>query len=149
MSLFFALPSGGGFGTATISGETVTTTDTPIGSLFAGIRVNIDGTIDRVNGDDGAGGPTYTQIDSATDWIIPNTAATKRTYHFRLNKNSGDTLDAGSTAITTWVELTSTLEWWVEHATLDQDYNATLLVSSDGGSTTIDSATFIFDLNVV
>jgi hypothetical protein len=151
MSLFFMLPSSPA-GTVTLGGETVTETEDFIGNGYAGIRVNTDGTIDKITGDSGAGGPDYTPIDVASDWITPNSAAGSRTFHFRLNTNSGDALDGGSSSAGTWIELTGNISFFVlvANGTGDsKDHNADLLVSTDGGATTLvtSAAPYIFDLD--
>jgi hypothetical protein len=148
MSLFFLLPTGTDMGTVTLTGDTTTETDTPSGDLICGIEVRTDGTVYRITGDTGGGGPVYNQSNSSTDWIIPNAASIKRTFHVKMDKNSGDTLNVGSAAEGSWIELTDTKSWWLEAST-DQDYNGTLSISDDGGSTTLSSNTYIFDLNVI
>lgn len=91
----------------TISGETgissFDTTASPWQST-SGIRVNDDGTIDKIT-TIGGGGQVYTQIDGSTDWIIPNGDASS-SYQFQL----GVTLQAPnylSDANTTWIAMGS------------------------------------------
>ena len=115
----------------TLSGEAITSAGS------AGLRVNTDGTIDSRKGS----GPTYAQIDAATDWIIPNAASGGKTYHFRLDINETN-MDAGSDLMNVWIELTGPLEWW--HIFSGLTRNATLRVSDDGGSTALDTGPYSF-----
>lgn len=105
-----------------------------------GLRVNSDGTIDRHrNG-------SYSQIDALTDWIIPNSAASDKTYHVKGDW-TGDSLLAGSAATGTWLNVSTNPHWLLRDTTADdgaQTGTLTLSISDDGGSTTLDSATYAF-----
>jgi len=75
------------------------------------VRINTDGTVDKYLE------PTYTQIDSSTDWIIPNGAASAL-YEVRITNIvdiGGDTLtwETGSAARDTWLAISSNLQWKV------------------------------------
>lgn len=153
MSLFFMLPAGQDLGTLSLLGETVTATDDYANTGYCGIRVNTDGTIDKITGDStDVSTATFGQIDSATDWIIPNAAAALRTLHVRFNTNSGDALAAGSSAAGAWIALTSNVLFYQEVAGGSggaKDHNADLLLSDDAGSTTLltSAAPYIFNLD--
>lgn len=108
MSLFFLLPTSGQSGVVTLSGELgVFGLDVDI----VGIRFNTDGTVDkRIS--------TYTQIDVATDWIIPNTAA-NGSYEVMTDNwvdtgGSGGGFNAAAAAEGVWVALTANREWNVQ-----------------------------------
>jgi hypothetical protein len=109
MSLFFFLPtSPAQSGTVTLSGELgIFGLDTDI----VGVRFNTDGTVDnRIS--------TYTQIDSGTDWIIPNSAANGSyevmTDNWADTGGSGGGFNAAAAAEGTWIALTANREWNVQ-----------------------------------
>lgn len=92
-------------GTVTLSGQTVFGIDTEI----VGIRFNSDGTVDqRV-------GATYTQIDTGTDWIIPNGDAPDlfqvMTDNWMDLGGAGGGFNSAAAAEGVWVALTSNREW--------------------------------------
>ena len=84
-------------GVVTVSSESVVAGTGEV----AGIRYNADGTVD--NNIDGV----YTQVNSSTDWIIPNSAASSA-YQIRATLNSGDTPDG---TLGSWLALSSNREW--------------------------------------
>lgn len=94
--------------TVTISGESVTVVSSTTSSQSrAGIRVNTDGTIDKRVGN------TYTQIDSATDWIIPNGSASS-TYQIRITNVTwlqGSAFNTAAAAADTWIDMSADREW--------------------------------------
>jgi len=151
MGLFSILAAPGAPGTVSLLGETVTATDDYANNGYCGIRVNTDGTIDKITGDStDVSTATFTQIDSATDWITPNAAGTG--YHVRFNTNSGDALDVGSSSAGAWIALTSNRLFYFSVAGGSagaKDHNADLLLSRDGGTTTLltSAAPYIFDLD--
>jgi len=113
---------GDGYGVVNVHGEAVSS------AVSAGIRVNADGTIDSRKG----AGPTYAQVDAATDWIFPPSKASKRTYHVKMNVNPssmlGDTMQA-------WIEIDGDKEWWHVSSGLNRNYQ--IEISADGGTTTL------------
>jgi hypothetical protein len=124
----------------TVSGEIIQSDDpTP----EAGVRFNIGGTIDKNQG------TSYSQIDAVTDWIIPNAAASKKTYHLRatLNAESGGGNKTGT--LNTWLELVTTREWKIERLSGQgagtSIWDLDIEISDDGGSTTIDTGLFELD----
>ena len=120
-------------GVVTISGE-VGINHNPISQpAKSGIRINADGTIDERLGD------SYSQIDAATDWIIPNGAANS-SYEFTATDNNAN-LDAGSDATGTWAS--APLEWWVEETVefATENLSVTVGIRFNGGAE-IDNGTF-------
>lgn len=85
----------------TLSGETVEHSVSSPSNAIAGIRFNADGTVDRVVGG------TPTQVDSATDWVIPNGAA-PGAYEVRFTSLTGDAPTVtDSTAEDAWYPFSS------------------------------------------
>jgi len=134
----------GSMGTVTVSGEAIADVNaTPM----VGVRFNTDGTIDKRTGTSGA--PTYTPIDTATDWIVPNSRASKRTFHVQatLNAESGGGTKLGT--LSSWLEVSTAREWSIERlsgagsgtSTWDLD----IAISDDAGSTTLDTGLFEMD----
>ena len=127
----------GGDPTYTLSGETgISSVGTP-GPFQAGVRVNSDGTIDKRET------ASYTQIDAATDWKIPNSVPTGANVRIRCTDNNAN-LHASSDATGSWLLLTVDREWWVEQSGSvgSKALDITLEISLDGGSTVHDSASY-------
>lgn len=122
-----------------LSGETgIIGAETQPATSYAGVRINADGTVDKR--EDG----TYTQIDSATDYVIPNGAVTG-SERFRCTDNNAN-LDAGSSATGTW--LAAPCEWFISNAAapiknLDIDIEISIL----GDTTTDDTGNFTGQCN--
>ena len=142
--LIIAAIARAGTGTVTVSGEPIATISaTP----FAGVRVASNGIISKIGGT--VGSPTYTPVDTATDWIAPPGAAAKRTFHVQatLNAESGGGTKVGS--LGSWIEITTNHDWTLERlagagsgtSTWDLDVE----ISDDGGSTTLDTGLFEID----
>ena len=122
-------------GTVTVSGETIS--HTSLGTATAGIRFNTDGTVDKLTGS------TYTQIDVATDWIIPNGAAPDD-YEVRLESNSGDAFDAGA-AVGVWVAFSIAREWKQIRSTDGTDTNTAVFgIRKGGAGGALDTGSFVF-----
>ncbi len=97
-------------------------------TAIAGIRINTDGTIDQLKG------TTYTQIDSITDWIIPNSAALS-TDEFKVTGVTG-TFSSSPGADGTWFDMSVAREWKVQQATVGTNLTTfTLEVNRAGGAT--------------
>lgn len=130
--------SAAGAGDVTVSGEDVLEIGTSPRS--AGIRVNIDGTIDSFRS--GA----YAQIDASTDWIIPNVGASS-SYDVRVTSVVFVTGSWGTTPGTdgNWFDLGSNRLWEVSdndsssNGTVDVTF--TLEIRFNGGSV-LDSASY-------
>ena len=87
-----------------LSGETgINHTVVSPNDAIVGVRINNDGTIDKLTG------TTYTQINAATDYIIPN-SADKTALRFRAADNNAN-LEAGSDATGSW--LAAPCEWYI------------------------------------
>lgn len=98
MSLWFLLPTPA-IGKITVSGETGIS-DTIFGAVS--VSLNTDGTIDKVEG------VTNTQIDAATDWVIPNILGSTGRHQAKWSMVSGDTPDTGNmSSADTWYDLGS------------------------------------------
>lgn len=115
----------------TVSGETIVANEPE----EIGVRFNSDGTVDANFGATGGG---YVQVDSATDWVIPNSAA-PGDYEVMCTVDSGTIDTVASDAVDTWLPLTSTREW-----SKDTVGNASLTISVRKGSSgaAIDSGTY-------
>lgn len=107
----------------------------------AGVRVNVDGTIDKVEG------TVFTQIDSSTDWRIPN--ANGAGYWVQFTKGIFDpapNYNPDTTTLGTWYELdtVSRRVGWQE--TADDTTNGgvlTIKISDDSsGSPVLDQGNF-------
>ncbi len=125
-------------GVVTVSGET------GISSVGAGnqtVRVDFlqDGTIDKFETQSGS-----TQLDVATDWIIPNTGADS-TFDVRHISPTGDPFDISAAAVNVWVNLGSNRSWgYIDtdpSAFAIQNGGATFQIRKDGGAV-IDSAIY-------
>ena len=123
-------------GLVTVSGEIITNAD--FGTVLAGVRFNLSGIVERnIDGN-------RNQIDSSTDWIIPNSSSSgPREFHIRAlqNATSGSGTRVGT--LNVWELLTSSREWTIQKsdsgiATWDLDIE----ISDDGGSTTLDTALY-------
>lgn len=80
----------------TVSGESVSTS--VAGSASANIRFMANGTVEK--DENGA----TTQVDSATDWIIPNANASSE-YQIRYTNFTGSALTAPPSAEDEWIDL--------------------------------------------
>ena len=113
--LLIAVLAGSRFSSINLAGEVISEVSAS-SPREAGIRVNVDGTIDkRIQS------TSYSQIDASTDWVIPNGAASTD-YEFRVTNvvwNSGasfNIIDASPEDV--WINLTGgALEWSVIDAT--------------------------------
>jgi hypothetical protein len=147
MSLFFLLP-GATAGLVTVTGDTISTTDSPVNELFAGIRVNSTGTLEKITGDSTTvGSADYNQIDAATDWIIPNSGSIG--HHVQLGQNSGSTLEVGSSGLGSWIDVATNPLWWYQDASTDKTGNFTMYFSNDGGATTLTNGVFILTIDII
>lgn len=106
----------------TLSGETVLTVDavSPY-DTFVAFRFNTDGTLDKGTSING-GALNFSQIDSATDWIIPNDAASID-YDVRIVSITG-TLTSLAAAENTWIDL-GTARTWTLNSTIQENITVT------------------------
>ena len=119
----------------TLSGATVT--HDSIGLCTAGIWFNADGTTDR-----NVGGVPQ-QINSSTDWIIPNSDADS-TYEVRVTNKTGDAWDSSPIADGSWINLGTNRLWYIQVNGGTKTASCTFEIRKDGGAV-IDSATYTFN----
>lgn len=142
MSLFRFIPAftGAVNGVLNLDGETgITNTEGGGGFALAGIGLNHasyggPGTIYKVAGVSSA------QIDTATDWVIPNVMYSKLPYKAYVIDNLGN-LDAASDTIGAWIDISdgSAKAWYVaRQAVGTTNFDITLRISDDGGSTYVE-----------
>lgn len=139
MSIILAAFSLGSSADVTLSGEAVFDADS--GGASAGIYFRSDGTVDKKEG------INVTQIDSATDWIIPNGAASS-SYEVRCTNITGDTWDTDAAAEDTWIALGSDRFWEIVRSipggyVLTCDFEIRL-----SGGAALASTEYTFELNV-
>lgn len=87
----FGVPSGGGLGPIILSGETINDIDSGNRAYRAAVVMRLDGTVDKIEN------ATATQLDSGTDWIVPNGDADAAD-ETRYTSLTGDALD-GTTSL--------------------------------------------------
>ncbi len=136
----------GSGGVVTLSGRIVTVEEEIIAAI-AGVRVNSDGTVDKRES------AVFTQIDSATDWIIPNSAAPDD-YEVRITNvvfNAGTGFFVSAAAEDVWIVLTSDREWSVRDTdssaggNKDTDFTIEIRKGSSGGAIETGAYTLIAD----
>ena len=143
MSLFFLLPTGNSI-SYNLDGHAIALADSP-GPILTGFRFNTDGTVDQHTDDNTT--DMYVQVDAATDWIIPNSAATT-SHWIQVQQNSqtgGGTL-SGSVG-TSWVQMSSSLEWSIERQAVSgvgtSFWSLAVAIATDsGGSNIVASGTY-------
>lgn len=123
----------------TVSGEIISHSVANGSTARAGLRVNTDGTIDKLEG------TTYTQIDASTDWRIPNGSGTG--YYVKYTKGLLDpapTYNPDSITLDTWYEITTSYRIGYEESTNDSEDSGTITahISDDGGTSTLDTGAF-------
>lgn len=139
-----AFAHAGGSAAHNLDGHNISLTDGP-GPVLTGVIISTDGKVYQ-HTDDNTTDSTV-QIDSTTDWIIPNAAATT-SYWVRASENSqtgGGTL-LGTLA--TWLQISSNREWSIERQSGSGDgvsiWNLTVEISTDsGGSVVVASGTYV------
>jgi hypothetical protein len=80
------------------------------------------------------------------DWVSPKAAA-PGAYEIMAHQNSGAALDAGSSALDTWLALTSTRSWFQTQTGVGNK-SANLTISIRLGSTVLSSGTFTLSATV-
>jgi hypothetical protein len=94
-----------------LDGHTLSANTQEPDDAITGLRFNTDGTVDaeiEVVG--------YSQIDSATDWVIPNSAAGSE-YSVSYTALTGDAFTTAAAAEGSWVALSSNREWRLDNST--------------------------------
>lgn len=113
----------------TVTGGSITP-----GLAITGVRFNSTGTVQR-NADG-----SLTQINSGTDWVIPNSMA-PGTYSVRATLLSGDS-PSGS-ALGSWLALSSSREWDLNSGGVGVlACDLRIEISDDGGSTVLESGDY-------
>lgn len=120
-----------------LDGQPIELADAP-GPILTGVRINTDGTVDQHTDDNTT--DHYVQIDSATDWIIPNGAATS-SYWVRATEvaqTGGGTLTG---TLATWLQLTGNREWSIERQAVSgagtSTWDLTIEIATDSGGSNI------------
>ena len=126
-ALLPAILAGASSATVSLSGETITDSDLHPGTVTAYVIINSDGTIDKTED------ITTSQIDNATDWIIPNSAGGGG-YEVRYTGHSGDALTAEAASENTWIALSSDRTYGIQHSQ-NADKTATFTIEIRRGST--------------
>ena len=134
-----AMAAAGGGGKVTLSGEDIVDNDS--GSAQVHIIFRADGTVDKKEG------ATTTQIDTGTDWVIPNVAA-NATYDVRFVGLTGDAFTAEAASVNTWIDLGSDRTWSLEKSIPGGYDNSVTFEIRGGGGTTLDTAVYTFTLVV-
>jgi hypothetical protein len=96
--------------TVILSGATITGVDSGGGPVYtsdAALFVRADGTIDKLETGSGT-----TQINSSTDWIIPNGSASGD-YQVMIHEDSGTLNRLFQDKIDTWLSLAGDRDWGV------------------------------------
>jgi hypothetical protein len=118
----------------TLSGGTFSTTTSS--TAISGIRVNADGTVDKLTG------ASYSQVSASTDWIIPNSAAYYG-YEVRVTNvswaSAATGFDAEAAAEDTWISMDSNREWKIIDSTSGgagtKDVTFDVEIKDSGGTT--------------
>jgi len=103
MSLFFALAVAGGEA-LTLSGESVVNIQGAPTDAHARLKVDNDGNMYKSIDTDGT--PSWSQFDSATDWLRPPSAA-PAAYEVRFTSLTGAALTSSTVVEDTWHPLSS------------------------------------------
>ena len=107
---------GGIVAVVTLSGETVVSTATQPADATAAISIESDGTVDRITSQGGT-----QQVDTATDWVIPNSEA-PTSYDVRItnvvwqSSGDGESFDIEAASENTWIALTSDRVWQIKES---------------------------------
>ncbi len=93
-----------------LNGEIISNTEADPTQARAWVIFNPDGTVDKREGG------SVTQIDSGTDWIIPNIAASS-IYEVRFTGLTGDAFNVLSAAADNWVDIGTGRAWGYTNTT--------------------------------
>ena len=122
------------------------------GDKEAGYEVLDNGNVQSiVNEDNGAGGPSFTQLNHLTDWI--DNKSYTATYHARMTATGGSgSLGASSSPLGVWREIGVDSALWILQSGNGSgfvDWVGTIEISDDAGATTLDSASITLETNEV
>ena len=110
MMMPMTVMSGGPTGVVTLSGQVIGDGVPSPDPSSAKVRINTDGTVDEFKNAIGA----WAQIDSGTDWIIPNGDASSL-YEVKLDVTTGDAPNSGDSESTgTWLALSADRIWGLD-----------------------------------
>ena len=124
----------------TVSGESINDTVSQPTDAIAGVRWNADGTVDKKEA------LTFTQIDSGTDWVIPNGAASSD-FEVRYTALTGDAFTTAAAAEDTWIDLGSARLWEIRSDAGDNLSNSSTFEIRKNGGAVLDSATYTITAN--
>lgn len=134
------LASGPG-GIVTVSGRVIADAVSDPDDAEVRLRFNSDGTVDTYTSSGG-----YSQIDSTTDWIIPNAFASGL-YEIRATNNSASP-DSGP-AFGSWHTLDSNREWiWTQTAPGNKNIDVDIEIRYGSGNP-LDSGNYSGSVSVV
>ncbi len=128
---------GSGGANVTLSGEFITRIVTSPTNALSSVIVNTDGTVDKFSG-------SQSQIDSATDWIIPNSSASTE-YEVRItnvvwqSSGDGESFSSAFEVEDTWKALTGNATWQITQsndtgATKEVDFDLEIRLGSSGSA---------------
>lgn len=128
-------------GVVNLDGHTVDS-DLQGATAQVGLRFNADGTVENTIAD----ASTWVQIDSATDWIIPNVGAQRAAYEIRYTNRVGDTFTSEGTVEDAWGFLSGGQTYRIARvpvgtSTVTCDFEIRL------GGTTLASTEYIISVN--
>lgn len=137
-AIFLAITGVGS--SVSVSGETINSSS--VTTATSAVRFNSDGTVDQgVNG-------VFTQIDAATDWVIPNGAAPSN-FEIRLTVSSGTAPNTGgSSAVNTWLALTTNRLWELQRGSIGTLQGTWLIEIRRGSGPVIASGSYVMDATV-
>jgi hypothetical protein len=105
-----------------------------------------DGTISERT-QSNSGNDTTTQVDAATDWVIPNSAAGDGTnFEIRMNTVPSDTLNEEAAAFGVWIDLSVDRVWGFTSASESDDDSGNLTFELRLTSTGLILATGVFSM---
>jgi len=125
-----------------LSGEVISHTASDPTQARAHVIFNSDGTVDKREGG------TITQLDTGTDWIIPNDAA-DTLYEVRYTGLTGTAFGVSAANADVWIDLSSNRTWGYTNTTngTTDTGDATFEIRIGGGGPLVVSATY--DLTAV
>lgn len=128
-------------GVVTLSGETISPPTVGSGVPPRGeIVFRTDGTVDMIeNG-------STSQIDTATDWIIPNSRAND-SYDVRYTSQSGDIFTAEASAEDAWIDLGTDRVYSLTRVPIGTSTNTVTFEIRNNAGTTVASTVYVIEAN--
>ena len=128
-------------GVVTLSGETISPPTVASGTPPRGeIVFRADGTVDKI--ENGA----TSQIDTATDWIFPNSRASDK-YDLRYTSQSGDIFTAEASAEDTWIDLGTDRIYTLTRIPVGTSTNTVTFEIRNNAGTTVASTVYVIEAN--